>query len=360
MTTHACSHPDCGIVEIAARGLCRKHYLQAWRADQLEQHEPRKPRQCPPDHAHDHDGCYLEHGCRCSRCRRERKNWRQRHASRMKAYGRDHRISAPKIDNVPAREHVQGLMREGFALERIARAAGVNRGIVADLVYGRRGKQKGACRFIRADYADRLLAITPEHITAGLTPSTGTTRRLQALVAIGYSETALAERLGMNVGNLSPLVIGKRDVVLSDTAARVAALYNELSLTPLIGKRADQARALARRRGWVPPLAWDDIDNDTRPSQAEGNETIIDEIAVDLAAEGGRVTLTPVERRAVVARLHALRMSDTMIAARLNASAATVRKIRLELELAAWTYEEIAEAEAARLAAQARQGRKAA
>ena len=334
-TITACDDPIC------ARSLCRKHYLQAWRADELATHPTRTVRRCPAAHPHDLR-CSVEHHCGCGACQRERRNWRQRRATRLKAYGRDHSLSPEMTDATPAREHVRTLMRAGCALERIAEAAGVGRGTAANLVYGARGSRKtrGVPTEIRADAAARFLAVTAEEISSGTVPGLGTMRRLQALVAIGYTESELAKQLGMQVGNFGRLVHGARPVVLATTAAAVHDLYERFSATPSQGRAAGLARRLAKRHRWVSPLAWDDIDTDIAPNCGDAG-FVVDMVAVELATRGESIKIHPAERRIAVEKLHALRLSDSEIAARLRCDPKTVLMIRTELTLPAWSLSEL-------------------
>jgi hypothetical protein len=94
----------------------------------------------------------------------------------------------------------------------------------------------------------------------------GTQRRLQALVAMGYTWRAIDGHLGHQ--NLAEKWGNHRlRYVFPSTAAKVAAVYDKLSMTlpPNQTSRekaaVTKARNLARRKGWPPPLAWDNIDN---------------------------------------------------------------------------------------------------
>jgi transcriptional regulator with XRE-family HTH domain len=94
---------------------------------------------------------------------------------------------------------------------------------------------------------------------------TGTRRRIRALARIGWSLHEVARRLGVPVQSLSRAHRHSGHVRLA-TAQKVAALYDELSMTP---GPSVHARCHAERQGWPPPLAWDDddIDNPTaRPA----------------------------------------------------------------------------------------------
>jgi DNA-binding CsgD family transcriptional regulator len=102
----------------------------------------------------------------------------------------------------------------------------------------------------------------------------GTVRRIHALVALGHTMSSLAQRLGVTQQSVNNLAKIPQAYVRRSTAERIAALYDELSMqlpdesTPTGRKNAAYARTVARKRGWRPPLAWDDRaidDPDARP-----------------------------------------------------------------------------------------------
>ncbi len=136
------------------------------------------------------------------------------------------------------------------------------------------------------------------------TDGTGTNRRLQALVALGWRYSDLAARLGVTnreVGHLT-----RRSVVFTRTATRVAALYNELADHP--GPSALGATK-AKARGWLVPLWWDE-------------DTIDDPSYVPVTVEPDEQTAANrdarQQRRDEVARLTALGLSAAQIAQRLG------------------------------------------
>lgn len=85
--------------------------------------------------------------------------------------------------------------------------------------------------------------------------SVGISRRLQALMALGWPQAELGRRLGLPQSWLSRLTTGHRPSVNPATAERVIALYEQLSMTP---GPSPSARRHATGKGWAPPLAWDD------------------------------------------------------------------------------------------------------
>lgn len=180
--------------------------------------------------------------------------------SRLRAYGR----WAPFVDAGPARAHVHALGGAGVGWKRAAALAGVSTGAMSKLLYGGPGN-RAPTRRIRPQTATAILAVRADTRNLGgsaLVGATGTHRRLQALVAIGWSQAKLAARLGMTPANLGAMM--RRAQVTASTARAAAAVYGELwnQQPPQSSQRekiaAARARNHARARGWAPPLAWDD------------------------------------------------------------------------------------------------------
>jgi hypothetical protein len=94
-------------------------------------------------------------------------------------------------------------------------------------------------------------------------------RRLQALISIGWAPELLAAELGRRPSSLQCSITGQS--VTTRTARDVAALYerpwNTKPPQATSKQRAafDAARTHAAAQGWLPPLAWDDIDTDPTP-----------------------------------------------------------------------------------------------
>lgn len=313
---------------------------------------------CPPDHKHAESGvCYVKHRCRCEECRAARAA-AERRRHRLIAYGR---YDNGLVDAAPAREHLLQLRAFGMGYATIAKAAGVGTTVTRTLLYGREDYQNGVQgprhgevkkRISRAN-AEAILAVKPdiENMAGGaLIPARGVHRRLQALVARGWSQSKLAERIGIHPTNFTALM--QRGLVKVSTHREVAALFEELwDQLPPHTQWHDAAAftrtlGFAKARRWLPPMAWDDIDNDVEPpvlDQVDG----IDEGAVVLAIQGEPIRLTPGDRREAVTRLHAARWSDTRIAERLRCADRTVLRIRQELGLAAFEYADLVKGSAA-------------
>lgn len=211
-------------------------------------------------------------GCRCTACRKARRDY-ENHRTRLIVYGR----WQPYVPADRARQHVQALSEHGIGWKKAADLAGISTGTMSELLYGKRGRPPS--RRIRPETEAAILAVRPVLHARGdrsRVDGTGTRRRLQALVACGWSGAKLAARLGMRQGNFWELMRSGRPVSAA-TARAVTALYDELWNIPPPQEEwhdkiaASRARNYARARGWVPPLAWDDdrID-DPEAAPAEG------------------------------------------------------------------------------------------
>jgi hypothetical protein len=163
-----------------------------------------------------------------------------------------------------------------------------------------------------------------------LVDSTGTGRRLRALAAIGWSYADVAPRLGVSGLNLHRIPAQKR--VHRDMAAKVVALYDELSMTPGPSVRA---RQMAKWKGWPGPLCWDDENlDDPRALPTAGHAlrrrdgVAYDDVAVELAVCGYPTRLRPAERAEAVRRLTQAGLSAAQIAQRLDTTTRSVTRWR--------------------------------
>lgn len=136
--------------------------------------------------------------------------------------------------------------------------------------------------------AEAILAVEPtlDALPGGtVIDASGTRRRIQALVAIGWSQSKIAARLGWTPANLSALL--RRDRTVAATARAVRDLYEELwdQAPPEDTHRdkiaAARARNHATKCGWLPPAAWDDdlidIPDDQLPAELARRVALMDE-----------------------------------------------------------------------------------
>lgn len=288
-------------------------------------------------HVHGTRAAYVKDRCRCRPCTRAN-TAESRTSHRERTYGR----WEPYVDATPAREHILTLRAAGFGLRRIAQLADVStttlRAMIDTSTDGRPPRDK-----IRPDTAKAILLIEIEpadragYSTVDLT---GTRHRLQALIAIGWSLPQLAAHLDRTPAHLARTMGGVR--VTIRTAEQVYALYDQLwdvrppQDTSAARAAADAARTMAAQNGWLPPLAWDDIDTDPdpdprRPDQLPVDVDDLDEIAIERAVAGDGIRLeqlTPAEQEQVVRRLTERGKSIRNIAGQLSTTKRTISRRR--------------------------------
>lgn len=202
---------------------------------------------------------YKLDGCRCNRC-----GWAvaQYNDAREQAMRRG--TWQPWTDATPVREHLKRLQGCQLGLRSIAAAAGVDRKRLQAITTGRTERGTGPQEKVRPALAAAILAVEPTLDNLGAATvigSTGTRRRLQALIVAGWPQGQLAVRLGMTPANFGTTLRGERVVVR--TARAVKALYDDLWNTdPAAGGASPggvtRARRYAAARRWAPVGAWDD------------------------------------------------------------------------------------------------------
>lgn len=172
----------------------------------------------------------------------------------------------------------------------------------------------GKIKRIGIESAETLSALSKKHtpVDTSHVNSLGTMRRLQALHALGYTWRSLSIETGYSLTGLKSVVYGKWTVIEARNAESVRLAYERLSMRlPTSddphGKSAiGAARNSARARGWMPPLAWDDIDRDEAPmtGQHDGHDPVVVDriLAGDMSL--ARVA-TKAEKIAVVSRWRA-------------------------------------------------------
>lgn len=139
-------------------------------------------------------------------------------------------------------------------------------------------------------------------------PVTGVRRRIEALYTLGWSTVRIGQELGCKPATIQRWLQGDAAFVRKETHDRMADLYERLWNQPpssdTWAERVGIGRTLAfaRRQGFQPPLAWDDIDRDPEPPAFidwEGRD--VDMVAVERAMEpdGDAEGLNAAERSAL-------------------------------------------------------------
>lgn len=183
----------------------------------------------------------------------------ERDRTRQKAYGR---WESQHVDAQPVRDHVHALREAGISNKRLRELTGISTSTIQVLMTGRPERGHGPTKKVLRRTADRILAVpVPEAAftvasPGRIVPALGTTRRLQALVANGYSQRELCRRLGWAwQGNATALFLGRAEYVVARRAREVADLFTQLQMVPGTDVRA---RNRGRGSGWPLPLDWDE------------------------------------------------------------------------------------------------------
>lgn len=305
----------------------------------------RTPKTCRHKIAQHQHGTYVMYTldrCRCLPCSTACSQYNADRERRL-AYG----TWEPFVDARPATEHLRALQAAGMGWKRAAAAAGVPESSVYPLLYGRPDRNGGAPRAkARRETVEALLAVpmpTLDDLGAStIVEGTGTRRRLQALICLGWSVQQLANRHGLDRQALDGALAHRP--VQAKTARAVRELYDDLwdQAPPETNHRERIAASRARRRAetmsWAPPLAWDDDtidDPNALPAyRADAMTEDVDHVAIDLAVTGTRrVKLTRAERWIALERLVTQGLSDRAIGQRLGVSDKTILRDRQDLGL---------------------------
>lgn len=200
-----------------------------------------------------------------------------------------------------AAAHLQRLIDAGLNRGQVARLSGVNDLSLHNL-------QTRRYDTIRVETEQKLLAVplpgAPFAVASGRSrvDSTGTVRRLRALIAMGYTQKFLAHRLGTHEPNLAQIVIGNHPLVLARTGRQVQELYRELSQQlpdPLSTRSVRRAKA----NGWLAPIWWDDdtIDDPAANPAKRGSRPSFTERYIELCELGVPAIRIP-EKMGITAR----------------------------------------------------------
>ncbi|MFI2349742.1 hypothetical protein ACH492_22345 [Streptomyces sp. NPDC019443] len=205
---------------------------------------------------HDKLTCVKHYGCLRPECR-----------DRYKAYQRDryHSRTAgtwqPLIDAEPVRLHLLALYAVDFTPVRVSELSGLPFETVIGFTraYGNTGYRKARKRRCTPEVAAKILAITPDTAMPGVVDATGTSRRIQALVAAGWPMKYLGPRFGCSERTAGSLI--GQDRVYGRTAQAVADVYEQLAgekpqkhgISP---RSASRARIHAARRRWATVAYW--------------------------------------------------------------------------------------------------------
>ena len=245
-------------------------------------------------------------------------------------------------------KEIDRLLDRGWSTAAIASASRVALPTIDNAI--RLREQTGRASTFHYGTAERIL--THGEPTRGEISAEGSRRRLRALAVMGWTLGAISERSGLHRRTLSAVRSNDAEHVKAETAAAIASLFDQ------IGMEAGGSEVIARdarARGWMGPLAWDDIDDlhetgnlgPREPGSLSlhepGNlgEESVDLVAVERAvtgrgaAQGAGPQLRMPEREAAIIALARHGYSDGEIASRVGVSARTVLRRRHKLGIPA-------------------------
>lgn len=287
---------------------------------------------CPDEHKHgDTPTCYRTHKCACLACK-DANRIRCYEYKKLVAYGRP---TGTLVDARPVQTHLGKLVMAGMKPAAIAAAAGINNSTVRNIMRGRSGRKRTDTNKIFSATAKKLMAVAPDLTVipdGHWVDSRSARRRLQALGAHGWAISHLASRSGLNRHKLDRVLSSPR--VFTSTNRAIAALFDELwdQEPPASTSTARAIRTItlqrARAEGWLPALAWDDIDLDDAPAFTLVQPNLVDEIAIELALHGENVNLSPTERQIVIDRAPDAGVTNNEIVPILGITARHVARLR--------------------------------
>lgn len=156
------------------------------------------------------------------------------------------------VDSEIVRAHIARLRDAGIGCIRIAQLAGVSPRTISRIAGGH------SKSYTYADRARAILAVNPAVDRPFRMDPTGASRRLRALVAMGYTQPQIRAALPTAKPQIQRYLVGTASGIRPETHDQIDAAFQTLSVqSPPTGGYADRAREIAARRGFLPALAWD-------------------------------------------------------------------------------------------------------
>lgn len=244
------------------------------------------------------------------------------------AYQRDRAAGRPRyVPAEPVRERLAQMVDAKVPLRTLGRVTGLSASAVKAIVDGDRYHVQRAT-------AERVRQLSLQDLyleqCAGHVPRVGAVRRVQALMAMGWTHRDIGQAGAPNSANL---IASGGDLITVERWREVKQVYDRLSMTPGPSPRT---KGWARALGYPPPLAWDDGTIDDPLARPQGDlrtgagADVVDMVAVRRAVErpGAARELSPAERREVVRAMAGRGASDAQIGERLGVVDRTVLRMR--------------------------------
>lgn len=202
------------------------------------------------DHTHGVNQARCDHPDCQAAVYRYQKRWRYERAQGL--------LRTVSVDRV--RLHIATLQGAGWSVRAIAEAAHVSPTTVSRV--GRRTQEHVSRKAAAAIMSLDPSAQPRRSASRGFVPRVGTTRRIQALLRMGWSHEAMGEHLGEPMQYTVNKLHQRGQWVTRDVHERVATMYRDLAT-----KAGPSTRTAMRAeaRGYPGPLDWQDIDHDAEP-----------------------------------------------------------------------------------------------
>lgn len=225
--------------------------------------------------------------CRCENCAPDRAKKRKKH---YVGY-------TWRVPQDVAWRKLAGLFEQGWSSSAASSACGYTTDYFGrHLAAWRRGEET----LLGPAVADAI--VNMGRPTTGQVGAGPTRRRLRALATIGYSLQTIATEADVNFSTLA-MVRSRNERVNATIANAVADAYTRLHMLP---GPDPQAAKMARGKGWLSPLAYDDIDGaDPEPIEdwlAHYAEADVDPVVVMRLLEGRPIKATVAEKEAAMAQ----------------------------------------------------------
>jgi len=196
-------------------------------------------------------------GCRCPECREAQRRYSKRYRLRSQTRG-----GSTLADAADAALILRDLSTR-MSLSAIARAIGTSHAWVRRVI-------RGEIKRISPERAEAINQLRSYHPADKSRVTTlAAQRRLQALHAIGYTWASLAAETGLTTTAIKDIAYGEFQYLNARNDQVIRSVYERLCMTVPTGATPHHraaitaARNASTKRGWAPPLAWDNIDNPT-------------------------------------------------------------------------------------------------
>lgn len=230
-------------------------------------------------HKHGTRSAYQHDSCRCDDCTAANTKAKKAYVLDVARTGRRRSVEAG-----PVRAHLRKFIDANLTYPQISKATGVPTNTLRSIVLGV-PEPDGTRRTIKrvsARNSERILATPPpdrpDPKGKGVDP-TGARRRLQALMALGWSGHRIATHAGVSRSTIFNVLADKP--LHASVRDRIITAYQDMQHLLPEARDEGEARAItrtlnrARKAGWAPPAAWDeeDLDNPEAPEPTATTDT---------------------------------------------------------------------------------------